>query len=1109
MAYDGGGDIRQQVIIDLQAIGADTASILAQAMEELQAKFRGLVQSFDDGETPAHELINGLRGIAGGLNEVRGLADSQAAAMERVAAAQAAGGDAAKLLVGALRGIEQEMAAVRQQMTAGALDIEKGGNALDRLAARSDKLQKSLLTLAETELHPDTAPLERVEAVLKMLSQAGLEYVAVLEKIRSTEATKHDRAAEAKAAATEKFIEQANAALQKHDAEEARLDAQAKARLDARAAKEKQVLDEIGAAATKAEAERARADADRAASDARKEAANHKAMADLEGWAGLQAKLGEMEKRTQEESRQAIEKTTAARQKGTNELVGEVSKLSAAYGAEGEAKRKRIDDIAREERELESLRAQLAKNALQREKEAGATAWVTRETAELTHAMQEMIRVEQAAPTFNFMTEAGRNVIGKTTEEIASLQSQMARFGQTSAVASGGLVGFVQQFNPFNKQAAQAKKGITDLSHANDDFNRSTRQASYGLLAFSYAVQDFQQSGLSAVMNNIPMMVMGIGGSAGLAGATMIAAAAFEAAAPHLTSFGRKIGLLRDPIRDAGNDLAGLKEKMQALEEKPFKVAADYSLLRELREEIKRTEKAVAEWEALKGARTKVQEESKQIIEEGVKEGGGTKNIEDAILEIKKKMGTLYMGSAHQGELEIATEGIKNNLAMAAHARKTLPGFMAEPVAAAHEARADYLKGEVARLREAMDQEARAKVGQTVSRASTSEAARQELEDYYMKNRAIFEAHGVTNRFGSAIVLGSRENVEAERENARSVKQQQEAARKVKETVTQVGPGFDEELEKSIFDAMKGGASAAEAIAAQRSALIPKLRARGIGEDVVGSVATSILKKAADAAQNLIDEGKKPKIDVAAGTAQEKEVREQVARFKPGVDEALERTMLGHIGAGATAERSMAQLLPQLRGKLLAAGVPAELAERVAQDIISKVMDKVNNKLSEAMLGGARSRRGAAAGLLDLEIAKEAAEGTRNQGTINRQVKAGEAEEYGAMFAGATGANEGQARQAGKQIAGLVEKGATVEQAMGQVFRQMNTHLQQVYRSQVQQQAMMESMAGIIGPATMLQAQLQAQQNRLGSTIRHLSNQNRRNAQNRDTLLPRQFPGMN
>ena len=64
----------------------------------------------------------------------------------------------------------------------------------------------------------------------------------------------------------------------------------------------------------------------------------------------------------------------------------------------------------------------------------------------------------------------------------------------------------------------QVKAGMQSAAGGAADFGK-------GILQASYAIDDLQY-GLSAVVNNIPQMVLGFGGSAGVAGALGVAAVA-------------------------------------------------------------------------------------------------------------------------------------------------------------------------------------------------------------------------------------------------------------------------------------------------------------------------------------------------------------------------------------------------------------------------------------------------------------------------------------------------------------------------------------------------------------------------------------------------------
>lgn len=134
-------DIIQRTILDFQATGADSVTILKQAMLELQGRFTEATGQFDAQKITANQLIGVLKQLASGMKGIADIANADADAMAKASAE------------------------------------------------------------------------------------------------------------------TEKFIEKANAALQKQDKEEARLDAESKKRLDDKVARDQKAMDAIGAAADKAAAE--------------------------------------------------------------------------------------------------------------------------------------------------------------------------------------------------------------------------------------------------------------------------------------------------------------------------------------------------------------------------------------------------------------------------------------------------------------------------------------------------------------------------------------------------------------------------------------------------------------------------------------------------------------------------------------------------------------------------------------------------------------------------------------------------------------------------------------------------------------------------------------
>lgn len=85
-------------------------------------------------------------------------------------------------------------------------------------------------------------------------------------------------------------------------------------------------------------------------------------------------------------------------------------------------------------------------------------------------------------------------------------------------------------FNAWETSASRAAKATKQLEMAGYRAGKGGMAGSFGFLAFSQAVEDAQY-GVRGILNNIPQMVIGFGGSMGMAGAISLAAVAASQAA--------------------------------------------------------------------------------------------------------------------------------------------------------------------------------------------------------------------------------------------------------------------------------------------------------------------------------------------------------------------------------------------------------------------------------------------------------------------------------------------------------------------------------------------------------------------------------------------------
>jgi hypothetical protein len=492
-----------------------------------------------------------------------------------------------------------------------------------------------------------------------------------------------------------------------------------------------------------------------------------------------------------------------------------------------------------------------------------------------------------------------------------------------------------------NAEIEEIRKLAIELEHANEavaagervldghaakmrSAASATKGASFAMLEFSRGIEDLTTGGFLGILNNIPGMVQGITQSMNLSAAAVAkvtTGVSLFATALYLLSqqidkgyfehFIKSFDLMRDPLRDAASDVEGLKEKIKALGEQPFKVQGDYDALREMRAELKKTEEAIRHWEALRDKRTDDQEKAKKILEEGVVEGGGKEAVDKAIRESKAKEGTLHVASEIPGQIAVAEAardwytGMIDKFGIGAGSPFVL--------------RRDALQGQVDKLKNDMEEEARQNVAKTIDQASRTPAGNKALQDLYARNQDIFEKNNVDPmRFGAALANSADPNADVRRKLAKDNATKAKAAEDKRQT---------DEAENIRHEADMKKETARELDAAQ-------------DEEIDRNLATG-----AEMKRLRLERQEAAKGQTKAATARQKLVDEQARRFGPGMEASLEEAATRHASMGANAAQSANRLMPQVADRLAREGVPADQTRDVAAAILRKVMDKVGNAL--------------------------------------------------------------------------------------------------------------------------------------------------------------------
>jgi chromosome segregation ATPase len=147
-------------------------------------------------------------------------------------------------------------------------------------------------------------------------------------------------------------------------------------------------------------------------------------------------------------------------------------------------------------------------------------------------AKEGLITKEKAIALLREQQTLERNI---ATQKANSASAQAAADKRAAALSNPRAAGLPEAplTDAYLKQTERAAFVAQD---ARNKFNRLTGamgNSSMGFLAFSQAVEDAQY-GIKGVLNNIPQMILGFGGSMGLAGAISLAAVAAVQLYPHL-----------------------------------------------------------------------------------------------------------------------------------------------------------------------------------------------------------------------------------------------------------------------------------------------------------------------------------------------------------------------------------------------------------------------------------------------------------------------------------------------------------------------------------------------------------------------------------------------
>ncbi len=157
--------------------------------------------------------------------------------------------------------------------------------------------------------------------------------------------------------------------------------------------------------------------------------------------------------------------------------------------------------------------------------------------------------VDKAVADLAKTEKEATNINGMYLDSLGRIHDASGKFVKVSAEERAGLkerIKIQQQDTVTTTGAVQAKK----------ELGKSNSNAAMGVLALSNAFQDAQY-GMAGMINNIPMMVSGLGLGMGVAGAVQAAAVGIQILTKNVDLFGEK-------AKEAARDAADLTAEMMA-----------------------------------------------------------------------------------------------------------------------------------------------------------------------------------------------------------------------------------------------------------------------------------------------------------------------------------------------------------------------------------------------------------------------------------------------------------------------------------------------------------------------------------------------------------------
>jgi hypothetical protein len=178
-----------------------------------------------------------------------------------------------------------------------------------------------------------------------------------------------------------------------------------------------------------------------------------------------------------------------------------------------------------------------------------------------------------------------------------------------------------------------------------------------GMMNLGQMVQDFQAAGFRGISNQLDRFVLSLGGSAGLAGAVMLAGAAFEAFRPKIMQFLE--GLKPDALQSFVGHLDTLKERLEALKDNTDRSASEEMEMGLTEKAIERFQRGEKAFEKFKEARSDSEKGLGSLVTDALESPEARAALDDMAAFMGRDGGSAKMQDL-QGKIDAITKEIDN-----------------------------------------------------------------------------------------------------------------------------------------------------------------------------------------------------------------------------------------------------------------------------------------------------------------------------------------------------------------------------------------------------------------------------------------------------------------